>query len=65
MESSLPATRTDSDVAPAEVAPADAERRTVTPPSRPVSVALIPLAIVWFVIIAFVMAAWTFLATAF
>jgi hypothetical protein len=57
MESNLPATR--DDVAPG---PELAERPL--PAQRPLSVAFLPLALVVFIILAFVMAAWTFLSTA-
>jgi hypothetical protein len=55
MSSNLPATRTE---------PIDPAERTPLPPSRPVSVAFLPLALVAFIILAFVIAAWTFLAAA-
>ncbi len=58
MERNLPATRTDAGAARAD------ERASVAP-QRPVSVALLPLAIVTFVVLAFTMAAWTFVATAY
>ena len=54
MDRNLPATRVETD----EVA--DAHPVGVR---RPLSVAYLPLALVTFIIIAFVMAAWTFLAT--
>jgi hypothetical protein len=57
MESNLPATR--DDVAPR---PEMAERPL--PAQRPLSVAFLPLALIVFIILAFVMAAWTFLSTA-
>ena len=53
MSSNLPATRTE---------PIDPAERTPLPPRRPVSVAFLPLALVAFVVLAFVIAAWTFLA---
>lgn len=56
MSSNLPATRTEP-IDPTEAA-------TPVPPSRPVSVAFLPLALVAFIILAFVIAAWTFLAAA-
>lgn len=56
MERNLPATRTDT-------APEVGERVPLEP-RRPLSVALLPLALVAFVIIALVIAAWTFLAAA-
>ncbi len=55
MDSNLPATR--SDVEPA------VESSPLTP-ARPLHVALMPLALVTFVLLALIMAAWTFLATA-
>ncbi len=55
MESNLPATRPDD---AAETARAPLERR------QPLSVAFLPLALVTFVILALVIAAWTFLAAA-
>ena len=55
MDSNLPATRTD-------VVAADTEARPALPPHRPVSVAFLPLALVAFVILAFAIATWTFLA---
>ena len=56
MERNLPATRTDA-------APEVAERAALQP-RRPLSVAFLPLALVAFVIVALVIAAWTFLAAA-
>ena len=53
MTSNLPATRTE---------PIEPGETTTRPPSRPVSVAFLPLALVAFIILAFVIAAWTFLA---
>ena len=55
----LPATTTDTEVIPAEV-----PLETSVPPvvRRPVSVAFVPLALTVFTILAFVIAAWTFLA---
>jgi hypothetical protein len=55
MESNLPATR---DTAESEI-----ERPTLAP-SRPLTVALLPLALATFAILALTMAAWTFLAAA-
>ena len=52
MSSNLPATRTE---------PTEPEG-TPLPPSRPVSVAFLPLALTAFIVLAFVIAAWTFLA---
>ena len=56
MDRNLPATRPDPAADAAERAPL--ERR------QPLSVAFLPLALVTFVILAFVIAAWTFLAAA-
>ena len=52
---------------PATAAPVPAEPLLEGPieePQRPLRVALLPLALVTFVILAFVLAAWTFLAAA-
>lgn len=57
MEPNLPATRDD-------VAIADPEARAPLPARRPLSVAYLPLALVTFIVLAFVIAAWTFLSTA-
>ena len=56
MERNLPATRPDAASDPAE--------RATLAPRRPLSVAFLPLALVAFVILALVIAAWTFLAAA-
>ncbi len=56
MERNLPATRPD--------AASDAAERATLEPRRPLSVAFLPLALVAFVILALVIAAWTFLAAA-
>ncbi len=56
MEPNLPATRPDP--APDATARAPLDRR------QPLSVALLPLALVAFIILALVIAAWTFLAAA-
>lgn len=56
MERNLPATRPDAATDAAEHAPL--ERR------QPLSVAFLPLALIAFVILALVIAAWTFLAAA-
>lgn len=57
MTTNLPATQDDAPVAPVEAhAPLSVE--------RPVGVALLPLALATLVILAFVIAAWTFVATA-
>jgi hypothetical protein len=53
----LPATQDDAPAPPAETPPP-------LPVERPLGVALLPLALASFVILALVMAAWTFLATA-
>ena len=53
----LPATQDDAPVTGVEAQPP-------LPVERPLGVALLPLALASFVILAFVMAAWTFLATA-
>lgn len=53
MSTNLPATRAEQ-IDPGEPAP--------MPPSRPISVAFLPLALVAFIVLAFVIAAWTFLA---
>ena len=55
MERNLPATQD-------ETLP-DAPERPVEPPQRPLSVAFLPLALVSFIILAFTIAAWTFLST--
>jgi hypothetical protein len=60
MERNLPATQTDAP--PPHEDPAD---HYADASSRPVSVAFLPLALVTFIVVAFAMAAWTFLATAF
>jgi hypothetical protein len=57
MEQNLPATREEAPVTDAGESPA-------LRPERPISVAYLPLALVSFIILAFVIAAWTFLATA-
>ena len=54
-EGNLPATSTDT-----RVAVTDADRRPVW--RQPVSVAYLPLALVAFIVLAFAMAMWTFLA---
>ena len=54
MSTNLPATRTEPIDDPGEPTP--------LPPSRPVSVAFLPLALVAFIVLAFVIAGWTFLA---
>lgn len=57
MDRNLPATRS-------ETALAEAEDREPLPRRQPISVAFLPLALVTFIILAFVIAAWTFLAAA-
>ena len=54
----LPATQADS-----RLSTGDAERRAATSWRRPVSVAFLPLALITFIVLAFAMAMWTFLAT--
>jgi hypothetical protein len=53
MEPNLPATRPDPD--------ADVER-VVVRPRQPLSVAFLPLALATFIILALIIASWTFLA---
>jgi hypothetical protein len=61
MESNLPAT--GSETAVVEAGGGTAPDRSARPPvRRPISVAFLPLALATFVVIAFAMAAWTFLA---
>ena len=57
MTTNLPATQDDAPPAPVE-----AQRPLAV--DRPLGVALLPLALATFVILAFVIAAWTFVATA-
>jgi hypothetical protein len=57
MTTNLPATQENAPAVPAEARPPLAAE-------RPIGVALLPLALVGFVILAFVVAAWTFVATA-
>jgi len=56
-EPNLPATRDDPPVP-------RVDHRPPLAPERPVSVAFLPLALVAFIVIAFAIAAWTFLSTA-
>ena len=56
MQPNLPATRDD-------VAALDPDERPL-PAQRPLSVAFLPLALITFIVLAFVIAAWTFLSTA-
>ena len=58
MASNLPATGTET----AAVAARATDERPPVPASRPISVAFLPLALATFVIVAFAIAAWTFLA---
>ena len=58
MERNLPATR---DEARADVTP----ESPMEPPPRPLSVAFLPLALAWFLVLAFTLAAWTFLHAAY
>jgi hypothetical protein len=53
MERNLPATRPDPDVEP---------ERPVLRPRQPISVAFLPLALVTFILLALIIASWTFLA---
>ena len=54
MDRNLPATRVEAD---------EVSDRAPVAAHRPMSVAFLPLALVTFVILAFVIAAWTFLAS--
>ena len=56
MDRNLPATRAGAEV--------QDDERPALPRRQPISVAYLPLALVTFVVVAFVMAAWTFLAAA-
>ena len=60
MDSNLPATRSETSSVDAPDAP-DAEPLER---HRPLSVAFLPLALVTFIVLAFIIAAWTFLAAA-
>lgn len=63
MDSNLPATRAE---APVEVAPGVAgEQVPVVEHRRPVSVAFLPFALIVFVVLAFVVAGWTFFTAAY
>ena len=55
MDSNLPATRTDT-------VALETDERPALPRQQPISVAFLPLALVAFVILAFAIATWTFLA---
>lgn len=57
MDRNLPAIRS-------ETALTEAEDRAPLPRRQPMSVAFLPLALVAFIILAFVIAAWTFLSAA-
>jgi hypothetical protein len=57
MDSNLPATRPEAPLAVPEDAPAEP-----LPRRQPISVALLPLALVAFIILALTIATWTFLA---
>lgn len=57
MEPNLPATRS-------QVASPEELERTPLRAQRPLSVAFLPLALVSFIVLAFAIAAWTFLAAA-
>ena len=56
MEPNLPATRGD-------VLTGEADERPPLPAQRPLSVAFLPLALVTFIVLAFIIATWTFLST--
>jgi hypothetical protein len=55
MDSNLPATRNDA-------AALETDERPALPRKQPISVAFLPLALVAFIILAFAIATWTFLA---
>jgi len=57
MEPNLPATRGD-------VAATELEERPPLPAQRPLGVAFLPLALITFIVLAFIIAAWTFLSIA-
>ena len=57
MDSNLPATRPEAPLALPEEGPAEP-----LPRRQPISVAFLPLALVTFIVLAFVIATWTFLA---
>ena len=61
MSSNLPAATPD---ARPDIAAADAPDRREAAPHRPISVAFLPLGLVVFITLAFVIAAWTFLSAA-
>ncbi|MDQ3689574.1 MAG: hypothetical protein M3406_05975 [Chloroflexota bacterium] len=56
MESNLPATRDDTSDPPRQAVPEPLAR------NQPVSVAFLPLALITFIILALIIATWTFLA---
>jgi hypothetical protein len=58
MDANLPATRPEMPLA----APDEAARPEPLPRRQPISVAFLPLALVAFLILAFAIATWTFLA---
>jgi hypothetical protein len=58
MERNLPATQDD-------VGRDESPESPMEPPPRPLGVAFLPLALVTFLVVAFTMAAWTFLHAAF
>ncbi len=58
MERNLPATRDDA-------RPDESPESPMEPQPRPMSVAFLPLALVAFLVVAFTMAAWTFLHAAY
>ncbi len=58
MERNLPATRDDD-------RPDESPESPMEPQPRPMSVAFLPLALVAFLVVAFTMAAWTFLHAAY
>jgi hypothetical protein len=57
MDSNLPATRPDGGLGERDDPPAEP-----LPRSQPLSVAFLPLALVVFILLAFIIATWTFLA---
>ena len=57
MDRNLPANRPED-------APADTNHRPPVAADRPLSVAFLPLALITFIILAFTIAAWTFLSSA-
>jgi hypothetical protein len=61
MESNLPATSSETALVESGAAPI-ADAPVPAPVSQPLSVAFLPLALATFVLVAFAIAAWTFLA---